>query len=712
MSYIVPSTLVYQRLEDAGGVLNSTPDLDAVIIGPMYNVVRVDGTDGASLQAGEVTAISADVDGAVVMVAGSEISDWTAESLALIALGQTTGFILGMPGTYPGQQVVDAEVQVHISDAYFQVNTFEAALPAAIVVDKNLVGGVDAPYSTSFIPTSPAYGVNVALPDNSGNYAKVGDKVIYSTYDSGDVLIAGPTTTTIIAVNTDGSLRLAAPVPALATAGDYMLAKVYRALAYSVIDDTIVTTNASTLDQVEVPFDASHFPDALVPADFGFLSGTMHVSYRALRTDKVSTVLTISNTDERLSQIGEATDDNPLGLGVNLALANTTSRVKAVSIESNDLTGYLQAMDLIEEEAKAYALCPLTQDEAILAAFKAHVLQMSEPENQGERVLLCNTAIRDFKYIGEANIDAPGDGDTLEFSGGLIYFEVDPGTDFISDGVTAGDNFVVTSTVLNGLPVGSYVIQSVTGATRLFLGTEGAELPAAVTAGSCSFYITRTLTKTQQAQECALRSTTFGSSRVWHVQPDEVGVDINGVTEYLPGYYLCAGMAGMTAGFPVQQGFTNISVAGINDLRHSNFYFKKEDLNTMAEAGTCIYVQKTQGGIPYCRHELTTDVSVLPYREIVKVKNNDFLAYYFRDKLNPFIGSWNITVDTLNTMRMVTTASADLLLDDTLPRIGAPLLSYDLRTLEQDESNKDQVNIELKVETVTPNNYTNLFLII
>lgn len=709
MSYIVPSTLVYQRLEDAGGVLNSTPDLDAVIIGPMYNVVRVDGTDGASLLASEVTAVSADVDGDVTMVAGSSIEDWAAESAALTLLSET-GFRLGIPATYPGQEVINDELQVHISDAHFQVNSCEIYQPDSTVVDKNLIGVTGAyPSLNPVYKTAAAVAFTVALPDNSGTHAQIGDKVIY-TYGATGVE-SGPNTATIIAVNVDGSFRISTSVPSRALAGDYMKIKIYRPLSYGIIDDSFLDkTNTSLLDQVEVDFVAERFTTA---GDYFFLSGTLHVSYRALRTDKVSTVLTISNTDERLSQIGEATDENPLGLGVNLALANTTSRVKAVSVETNDLTGYLQAMDLLEEEDGAYALCPLTQDESILAAFKTHVLQMSEPENRGERVVLANTAIRDFKYIGEANEDAPGAGDTLEFAGGLIYFEVDPGTDFVSDGVTAGDMFVVVEPLLlNGLPAGAYPIQSVTGSTRLFLGTEGSELPASVTAGACSFYITRELTKTQQAQECALRSTTFGSSRVWHVQPDEVGVDVNGVTEYLPGYYLCAAMAGMTAGFPVQQGFTNISVAGINDLRHSNFYFKREDLNTMAEAGTCIYVQKTQGGIPYCRHELTTDVSVLPYREIVKVKNNDFLAYFFRGKLDPFIGSWNITNDTLNAMRMTVEASAALLEDDSLPKIGPPLLSHDLRKLEQDPNNQDQTIIELAVETVTPNNYTNLFLII
>ena len=39
MAYVIPSVLVYQQLASNGGVANVTPDLDACIIGPAYNVV-------------------------------------------------------------------------------------------------------------------------------------------------------------------------------------------------------------------------------------------------------------------------------------------------------------------------------------------------------------------------------------------------------------------------------------------------------------------------------------------------------------------------------------------------------------------------------------------------------------------------------------------------------------------------------------------------
>jgi len=211
----------------------------------------------------------------------------------------------------------------------------------------------------------------------------------------------------------------------------------------------------------------------------------------------------------------------------------------------------------------------------------------------------------------------------------------------------------------------------------------------------------------------AATSRNFGSNRVWHVQPDTIGVEVQGAVKFLPGYYLCAAVGGVTSGFPIQQGFTNVTLAGISDLSNSNFYFSREEIDIMAGSGTCLYVQDTQQGTPYCRHALTTDrTGILEYAEILKVKNWDFLSFYFYDKLKGFIDSWNITPDTLSNMRQVINASIELLKGQKLPQVGPPLLSGEITLLEQDAKNKDNINIRIKLEIVSPNNYTNLYLVI
>ena len=42
MSYKLPSTHIYQLLENSGGAANTTPDLSAVIIGTLMNLVDID----------------------------------------------------------------------------------------------------------------------------------------------------------------------------------------------------------------------------------------------------------------------------------------------------------------------------------------------------------------------------------------------------------------------------------------------------------------------------------------------------------------------------------------------------------------------------------------------------------------------------------------------------------------------------------------------
>ena len=110
--------------------------------------------------------------------------------------------------------------------------------------------------------------------------------------------------------------------------------------------------------------------------------------------------------------------------------------------------------------------------------------------------------------------------------------------------------------------------------------------------------------------------------------------------------------------------------------------------------------------------ELTTDMSVLEYRELLKVKNWDYLSYFYHDILEPFIGQWNITEDTLTTIRQTIISASENLLTQKLPKIGAPLISYEIQKLEQNATNKDTIDVRIKTEIVSPNNYNDVQLVI
>lgn len=435
------------------------------------------------------------------------------------------------------------------------------------------------------------------------------------------------------------------------------------------------------------------------------LAGDIYIGYRALRTDLANQILTINDVNDLIGQLGVISDSNPLALAIQLALANTTGRIRAAAVATNDLAGYQAAVKASEGE-RLYYLCPLTQDEAVHGMVAAHVEQMSTPANASWRVALVNEALQTTKNIGPFNAASPnvnGNANTISNVGGKWVLTASNAT-FISDGVVPGDVITIVTSVPTGQTVTTKVLEVLSN-QQVVVDDTSAETQV-------SYYVSRTLTKTQMATDIAARCRGYGTRRVWNIIPPVVGVTVNGVTKYLPGYYLAAAYAGMGAGFPVQQGFTNIGVAGIVDLQYSNFYFSKSDLNMIAEAGGCIFVQDTQGGIPYCRHALTTDMSTLEYREQLIVKNWDFLSYFYFDKVKPFVGRWNITKDTLNIIRQTLDSSSALLKSQKLPKIGPPLIDANITSLAQDTSNKDNLNIYMNISIVYPLNYLNLHLVI
>jgi hypothetical protein len=331
---------------------------------------------------------------------------------------------------------------------------------------------------------------------------------------------------------------------------------------------------------------------------------------------------------------------------------------------------------------------------------------MSIPESAAWRITYVNTAIPTTQAIGTPTstaVNINGGNNTVSVISSN-YVLTSSNSSFITDSVTPGDTVHVTA-ASNVSLIGTWEVLEVISNQQIALNTS-------IVATGVSFYVTRTLTKAQQAEAVAAISSDFNDSRVIHVQPDTVGIVVDGVTTYLPGYYLCCALGGMTSGFPVQQGFTNIGVAGVSDLQNSNFYFSKTNLNTMAAAGTFLLVQSTQGGIPYVRHELTTDMSALEYREVLIRKNWDFLSYTYHDEMAPFIGVWNITPDTLNTARQTLNAKTELLKSQKLPKIGPPLINGVIQSLAQDTVNRDRVACSMAITIVYPWNYLDLYLII
>lgn len=749
MSYIIPSPLIYQQLANAGGVLNSTPDLEVCIVGPAYNVVKyVPGSVAAQTKTfSSAYATGTNLDAALPsakpgqIVEENSINTWLNNAVVeryLSAGSATAGnSIVTFPGVSGSVYHADFRIwntglpsstflaipengvfNIQVGDTLVVSNGGAGGTPLNVTVTSASPPGVGDP--GGFVTFEPGVLSEISTTDtitrlNSAvlplTTLSSGDAVhvTYTDVDAASQTFDSQVLSLILNAEKTGILgvRLADILPVgFDGTGQFSFRHTYYDKLLPKVDPTIgsglvnnyETTGSATTGVVSVPGEI-HLVEGKV------ISANVHIGYRALRQDLLGSIMAFDTLDDLKAQLEDITDQNPLGLACSLALANTITRVRAISVASNDLAGYVSALDMSEAE-RLYAMVPLTQEVSILAAFKSHVEQMSVPEMASWRITLISTPIADSEFIGTANATEPAIGAELATVGAVTNVLTDATATFVADGVVAGDTVVIVDS-LNAAIIGSTTVAQVLNNNMIQLS-----LATANTALSVSYYIKRIYSRTQQAANVKAASTTFNSKRVINIQPDIVGISINGVTKYLPGYYLAAAVGGMVAGFPVQQGFTNIGVAGITDLRHSNYYFTKAQLNTMAEAGTFLFVQDSQGGIPYCRHELTTDISVLQYRELLVVKNWDFASYYFYDKMKPFIGSWNITPDTINTIRQTLNASISLLKGKKLPKIGPPLLNGTIATLEQDSANKDTVNVVINIELVYPLNYLAIYLVV
>lgn len=736
MSYVVPSVLVYQQLANAGGVANITPDLDAVIVGPCYNVLEYDGTSAAALTS---TAALND-SGAAFSITSNTVNN-----------------TVNLPGQKPGQNVDEPSVEVYLNNVVVQsLNTkFTGSAGTSTATVSTGTSTANASASSAVLTTVSdislfAEGDTVSVAGaGTGGSALSAEILSIDTVAGTITLSAAVVTSALSAVVTKGVVSNTNS----STATKHVEPGDTAVITYKVGPDTLTfsttVTEVDTLAGVLVSIDLSdvlpaditasfslsvrkkfnnqllvktlnghtNYSDSTVGADgkvtilpkprlpYGtVVTGDVHIAYRALRTDLIGAIQDIENVQDLEGKLGAVSDRNPLALGVQVALANTVGRILAVAIPSEDLAGYLTALDLLEGR-RVYSLTPLTQSVEILTAFQQHVEQMSTPEMAAWRMTVVSPAIPTTQNIGQwnsNNVNANGGNNVITLVAGR-YILTASNAAFLSDGTVPGDLVKITAASATA-QVGSWKVLQV-------INNQQIEISATGVATGVSFYVTRTLTKAQQAAAVAGTASSFKSNRVM-VVPQGAGITVDGVVKYLPGYYLACAISGLISGLPVQQSLTNIGLAGVADIQYGNFYFTRAQLATMAAAGVCLIVQETQGSIPYIRHSLTTDMTVLYFREVQQVKNWDYLSYFFYDILKGFIGKYNITPDTLRILGQTITAGGRLLQGKKLPKLGAPLLDFKIKTLKQDESNKDTVICELPVSMPVVMNYLNLYLIV
>jgi hypothetical protein len=438
----------------------------------------------------------------------------------------------------------------------------------------------------------------------------------------------------------------------------------------------------------------------------------MYVTYRALATAGAGTIESLTDVSQIEGQLGRISPENPLAYGMFKALENGVTAIKYLRIGSDDDIGYRAAIDVLENEDNVYALVPLTQDKTVIEQFKQHVDFMSDPDRCKWRIVIANRELDTISDIFVDRVD-PISGDTVDLEATFtddpdaedlsppIFTRMeDPLASFLSSGVKAGD--IVLTDFVDGEATSSYPVDRVVSEDIIIL-FDG---PSEAVLAPKKYEIVRPLTKDEQASAYAAIAETFLDRRVYLVWPDKVIVD----DAEVDGFYLCCAIAGMVAGFPPHQGFTNLAMAGFDSVPRSTSYFTRAQLNIMAEAGVYIVTQKTEGGAVYARHQLSTDKTSVETQELSVTKNLDFLSFYFRNLLEPFIGVWNVTEGALFSIRDVLEGGIEFQKSRALPKIGAPLIDGVVDNVGSNSLLKDTVEVEMRVLLPFPLNFINLRL--
>lgn len=476
------------------------------------------------------------------------------------------------------------------------------------------------------------------------------------------------------------------------------------------------------------------------PLDFTYNSATLYIQYKGLRKDvspvaKVAGVLRIPDQNTLASVLDPITEENPLGLGLFLCLLNAPGlEVKGLGVDQVSATApdgteeaYARAASFLETE-EVYALAPLSQNEVVHSLWATHALAMSEPEQSGERIVFINRVMPTEK---NPLIAASGSQANSTATNNQMLLDVNPVAGLVGSGVNPALPFAASDGVYMELSVDGtfrrYNVSSVSGSLvnfRVsFSGSENLD----------AFYTTTPLTETVinaawsmkvrgasiyvigsnpqrldyslVSESVAAANATFKNRRLFSVFPDTVKTTISGIEKSLPGYYACAALAGMVAGQPPQQGFTNFPITGLTGVVGTEKFSKKQ-LNVMAGGGTFILIQDAQNAPVTSRHQLSTDLTSIETRELSIAKVIDFSAKFLRSAIRKFIGVQVINDQFLDTIGTTITGVLRFLVETGV------LNGAELNNIIQDETTPDTVLVDITLDVPYPCNYIRLTLVV
>jgi hypothetical protein len=425
---IRPVVLVYQDLATPT-VTPTAPDLNCLIVGPAYHI-----------QDYFKPGTTAYEDKADIRLA-SDYGALEGSPATPMPTGTAVITVAEPPNNEAGALLDSASVEVYFDEARVEITS---AGTLTTVAGSNVITGAGTAWNTGV--TKLAAGDRITIKDAGGQFF----------------------TRTILAVDTDTSVRLTADIPSsgFTPAGG----QTYRALRQ--LNDQKIDSSFFTVTGNTVKVNGSVTLAVTGQGAKAVAYAKVYMAYRALRQDLVE-LDTVESTADITTKIGRLDARNPLATGVFVALQNTTSQVQFVGVLTNDLAGHTSVRDKISGRSDVYTITPLTADVSVLAMWNSDAVGVALPdEDEGRpqrfRAILGSGALPTTQTLvapsttGEAAVKA------TTAPAGIVKATLTGVASLITGGVIPGDILRVTVTSVAGtIALGDYPIANVVSATAV-----------------------------------------------------------------------------------------------------------------------------------------------------------------------------------------------------------------------------------------------------
>lgn len=243
--------------------------------------------------------------------------------------------------------------------------------------------------------------------------------------------------------------------------------------------------------------------------------------------------------------------------------------------------------------------------------------------------------------------------------------------------------------------------------------------------GALRYRVRRSLSKDDQVISMVSTAQSFRSKRVALMYPDAVTVSdlrdgsrpraVASVRELAgdqPGYYIAAQVGGALAGLPPQHGLTNLGLAGISAVKHAQGYLSEAQMTRLSDGGVMVFMQRNPSDLPFCIHQLTTDVQAIETGELSVVKTVDYISRSMQETVEPFLGQYNVIPETLNEIFRAVSDMAETLKAQRVARIGPPLLSGTVTQIKVSDTAADRIQLYFRGTIPRPLNHVELHIVV